>query len=296
MAVPGTLARVQCRAIRLSLFVAFLFFASGCASRASKSPGGAFPSPYAAESASDSPAAQPGSMPVMASRPAPASMPGASPRGANDQAAGPSSKGKRDGADKGAPSDDASSAPLLVYVATLALLVEPTTYESTIDRAIELASQFGGYVSNHNDRTVTVRIPSNRFRDAMRELEKLGALLSRAVQAEDITEEFHDLDVRLKTLQATRKRLEELLQKAANIHEVLEVEEQLARVTGEIDRSEGRLRFLQSHASLSTITVTLAPKTPASLTSLAPLPPRTVPLPIGWFSSLGIHRLLELSR
>ncbi len=198
--------------------------------------------------------------------------------------------------DKATSSDEATAAPIIIYAGALALLVDPVTFATTIDATIELATSLGGFVGRHDDRTVTLRVPSIRFREAMRALEKLGTVQSRLVEAQDVTEEFHDLDVRLKSLVATRKRLEELLQKAANIKDVLEVEEQLSRVTGEIDRIEGRIRYLQSHAALSTITISLAAKTATALTILAPPPARTTPLPIPWLSSLGVDRLLELSR
>ena len=188
--------------------------------------------------------------------------------------------------DKATSSDEATAAPIIIYAGALALLVDPVTFATTIDATIELATSLGGFVGRHDDRTVTLRVPSIRFREAMRALEKLGTVQSRLVEAQDVTEEFHDLDVRLKSLVATRKRLEELLQKAANIKDILEVEEQLSRVTGE----------MQSHAALSTITISLAAKTATALTILAPPPARTTPLPIPWLSSLGVDRLLELSR
>jgi len=258
-----------------------LAFGEGCAARQSLPEAAPYKASYGEAVAADSsPSSEEGGTRAQASMPV----------------GEPASKGKQAASDKVASSEEAPGTPILIYAGALALLVDPAAFAATIDSATELATKLGGFVGRHDDRSVTLRVPSTHFREAMRELEKLGAVQSRNVEAEDVTEEFHDLDVRLKSLHATRKRLEELLQKAANIHDVLEVEEQLARVTEEIDRIEGRIRFLQSHAALSTITVTLAPKTPTALKTLAPLPPRTIPLPIGWFSSLGIDYLLELSR
>lgn len=287
-----------------------LAFGEGCAARQSLPEAAPYKASYGEAVAADSsPSSEEGgtraqaSMPVGVGRGQPARQVPAVPMPAGPAAAAglgaagaPASKGKQAASDKVASSEEAPGTPILIYAGALALLVDPAAFAATIDSATELATKLGGFVGRHDDRSVTLRVPSTHFREAMRELEKLGAVQSRNVAAEDVTEEFHDLDVRLRSLQATRKRLEELLQKAANIHDVLEVEEQLARVTGEIDRIEGRIRFLQSHAALSTITVTLAPKTPTALKTLAPLPPRTIPLPIGWFSSLGIDYLLELSR
>ncbi len=190
---------------------------------------------------------------------------------------------------------------LIVFTGTIAMLVEEAAIATTIDAASDAAASLGGYVQKQDGHSVTVRVPSARFRDAMRELEKLGQVEDRSVTAQDVTEEAHDLEVRLKSLFATRKRLEEFLQRANNIAEVLSVEEQLARVSTEIDRIEGRMRFLQAQAAMSTITLALRPiPRPTLVEQPAPPPPppppaRTLPLPSGWLSTLGVDRLLQLS-
>jgi hypothetical protein len=282
-------------------------FVTGCgASRASVHPGSpsrtevALEGGYRGEMA---PAPAFEAMPAGLARPSAAAIPGsAAPARAPARPVAPSSdaagvKGKQAPADK-APVEDESKEHVIIYTGGLTLLVEAGSFATAIDTMVEHAARVGGFVARHDDRSITLRVPSARFRESMRELEKLGEVQSRNVEAQDVTEEYHDLGIRLKSLQATRKRLEELLARAANIHDVLEVEEQLARVNGEIDRIEGRLRFLASHAAMSTIHVSLLPRTPSNLQKLIPPPPppRTVPLPIRWLSALGIDRLLELSR
>ena len=132
-------------------------------------------------------------------------------------------------------------------------------------------------------------------------MEKLGKVTHRAVQAQDVTEEYHDLSVSLKSLRATRDRLEQFLNRAKNIQEVLAVERELNRINAEIDRIEGRMRFLASRAAFSTITVALEPK-PESVVVVdpdedppPPPPPRTLQLPIEWLTRVGLDRLLNLN-
>lgn len=206
-------------------------------------------------------------------------------------------KGKQATPDKPAPEEEPAQ-HVIIYTGGLVLLVDAEAFSKTIDAMVDLATSFGGFVARHDERSITLRIPSPRFRESMKALEALGDVRNRAIEAQDVTEEYFDLGIRLKSLQATRKRLEELLARATNIREVLEVEEQLARVNGEIDRIEGRMRFLASHAAMSTINVTLQARTIANLNTVAnpPPPPRTIPLPIRWLSALGVDRLLELSR
>ncbi len=207
-------------------------------------------------------------------------------------------KGKEVASDKTV--EQADRAELIIYTGNLSLLVDQPEFGKTLDSAIDTVAGMGGYVAKQDNQSVTVRVPSARFRDAMRELEKLGEVQSRNVEAQDVTEEAHDLEVRLTSLKATRKRLEEFLQRAANIAEVLQVEGELARVSGEIDKVEGRMRFLQSRAAMSTITVSLLPKPKQEPlkqveTPPPPPPPHTLALPIDWLSSVGIDRLLQLN-
>jgi hypothetical protein len=193
------------------------------------------------------------------------------------------------------------SSELIIYTGHIGLLVEADAYARTIDAAVDAVVALGGYVAKQDNQSVTVRVPSARFRDGMREMEKLGEVQSRNVEAQDVSEEVHDLDVRLKSLQATRKRLEEFLQRANNITEILQVEEQLGRVNGEIDKVEGRMRFLQTRAAMSTITLSLQPKPkeqPLKQVETPPPPPpaRTLALPIKWLPTVGLDRLLQLTK
>jgi len=192
-------------------------------------------------------------------------------------------------------------AQLLIYTGQLQLLAEQEAFPVILDTVVDIAVEMGGYISRQDNQSVQVRVPSARFREALKEMEKLALVTHRQIQVQDVTEEYHDLKVRLKSLKATRDRLEEFLKRAQNISEVLQVEQQLSRLNSEIDRIEGRMRFLSSRAAYSTITVTMQPKpktqqivkkTPPP----PPPPPRTIPLPIKWLSSVGLERLLQLGK
>lgn len=134
--------------------------------------------------------------------------------------------------------------------------------------ARRLADALGGYVVNSTQRedsgrpiaTVTVRVPANRFDDAMERFKGLAAKVSNEqVSSRDITEEFVDTDARLRNLRATEARYLELLQQARTVDEILRVEQQLTNVRGQIEQLQGRLNFLQRSAELSAITLELRP-------------------------------------
>jgi hypothetical protein len=126
-------------------------------------------------------------------------------------------------------------------------------------------------------------------------MEKLGDVLHRSVTADDVSEQYSDLEVRLVNLKATRQRLQEFLARAQNMAEALQVEHELERVAGEIEQIEGKMRFLRSRAAFSLVTVSVAPRPKVKVVETPPPPPpRDVDLPIEWLSRVGLGRLLNL--
>jgi hypothetical protein len=194
------------------------------------------------------------------------------------------------------------SAPLLIYVGDLAMLVvEQAELPKTIDSIIDTAESLGGYLAGRKDTSVQVRVPSSRFRESLQLLEKLGEITHRSVTADDVSEQYSDLEVRLANLKATQKRLHEFLAKTGTIADMLVVGQQLERVSGEIEAIEGKMRFLRSRAAFSVVTVNLSvkPKPVAVIAKSDPLPPpppppREIALPINWLPRVGLDTLLNL--
>lgn len=200
------------------------------------------------------------------------------------------------------PVEQEGRAPLLIYQAQLDVQVDGGEIAGTIDRAIDHAVRLGGYLAARDDRSVTVRIPSRRFTEGLRTLEQLGDVTHRQVSAQDVSEEFHDLEVRVDNLVALRERMQTLLARADTIEEMLRVEQELARITREIDQARGRLRFLGSRAAYSTVTLALAPRPVVEVEVEVevhepppPPPPRAIDLPIGWLDRVGLDPLLTLN-
>ena len=105
---------------------------------------------------------------------------------------------------------------------------------------------------------LVVRVPASQFDKAM---EEIRAVASRVIQekrtGKDVTEEFIDLEARMKNQKALEAQFLEIMKRAGKVEDALEVQRQLADVRTEIERLEGRKRFLENQASLSTINVTL---------------------------------------
>ena len=108
------------------------------------------------------------------------------------------------------------------------------------------------------DIKLVVRVPSNQFGRAFDEIKKLaGNTPSEQVTSQDVTEEFIDLEARIKTQKALEVQFLEIMRQANKIADALEVQRQIAEVRNEIEKLEGRRRFLQNRSSLSTINVNI---------------------------------------
>ncbi len=181
--------------------------------------------------------------------------------------------------------DAPHSAAMLVYTASLGMAVYQV--EPGLDGVEKIARDVGGYLSSRQDTSITVRVPRDRFDDAVARIEKLGDVTHRDIKAQDVTDEFVDLQARLKNAYSIRDRLQDLLSRAA-VKEALDIEKELGRVTEDIERMEGRMKLLRDQIAFSTITVTftaLAAQTVKDTTLLAPFP---------WLQDLGLGMLLDV--
>ncbi|MBW2465544.1 MAG: DUF4349 domain-containing protein [Deltaproteobacteria bacterium] len=195
-------------------------------------------------------------------------------------------------------------APLLIYTADMRIEVPAAEVVTTIERIIEGAVSFGGYLAGRTDSSVSVRVPSRLFRESLADVEQLGDVKSRQVTAQDVSEEYHDLDVRLRNLRGLRERLESFLARATTIEEALRVQTELERVAMQIDQAEGRLRYLRSRIAFSLVTIYVDPApvivVPQETTVVVEAPPppppaRLLDLPIQWLNDTGLGRLLDLT-
>lgn len=129
----------------------------------------------------------------------------------------------------------------------------------------DLAARVGGFVANTavqtgegqlRSATIEVKVPAARFDEAMAGLKPLGKLESATVQADDVGEEYVDVTARMENARRLERRLIDLLAtRTGKLKDVLDVEQSLARVRQEIERYEGRLRYLKAHTAMSTLTV-----------------------------------------
>jgi hypothetical protein len=108
------------------------------------------------------------------------------------------------------------------------------------------------------DIKLVVRVPSNQFGSAFNEIKSLSSNTpAEQVTGQDVTEDFIDLEARIKTQKALEVQFLEIMRQANKIADALEVQRQIAEVRTEIEKLEGRKRFLENRSSLSTINVNI---------------------------------------
>jgi major membrane immunogen (membrane-anchored lipoprotein) len=106
--------------------------------------------------------------------------------------------------------------------------------------------------------TMTIRVPAAKFNETLDEIRKAAnRVIVETVKGQDVTEEFIDIEANLKTKKALEEQFLEIMKRSNSVADALNVQRELANVRGEIEKIEGRKRFLENQSSLSTIKVTL---------------------------------------
>ena len=100
--------------------------------------------------------------------------------------------------------------------------------------------------------------PFRQIRETLDEIRKTAnRVVVETVKGQDVTEEFVDIEAQLKAKKALEEQFMSIMKRANSVDDALSVQSQLAEVRGEIERIEGRKRFLENQSSLSTIKIRL---------------------------------------
>ena len=159
-----------------------------------------------------------------------------------------------------------ADAPAMI-IRTGQAFVEVRDVDAAVLRIRQLAARVGGYVASSStsggrdqirQSTLELKIPSNRYEEAVSSLSDVGKVETVNSSAQDVGEEFVDVNARVNNSRRLEERLITLLSnRTGKLDEVLRVERELARVREEIERYEGRLRYLTSRVAMSTLTITV---------------------------------------
>lgn len=183
----------------------------------------------------------------------------------------------------GGPSDDArvTAQPpgprLIVYSGALQMVV--IQIFQTLDKINSIARSLGGYVHLLEENTVTIKVPVDKFEEAMDTISRLGEVTGKAFKSSDITDTVRDFRIRLANAENVRDRLVKLLDKCTTVEDTLKVEKELGRITEEIELLKGRLQQMEHSVAFSTITVVLNSPIPQARTRQRS--------PFNWVNFLG---------
>ncbi|MDP9200361.1 MAG: DUF4349 domain-containing protein [Gemmatimonadota bacterium] len=160
----------------------------------------------------------------------------------------------------------ATTAPTMV-IRTGQAFIEVEKVDDGVIKVRQLAAQVGGYITNSSisggrdqirQATLELKIPASNYERAVGSLSTIGKVETVTSTAQDVGEEFVDVTARVTNARRLEERLISLLaNRTGKLDEVLRVERELARVREEIERYEGRLRYLTSRVAMSTLTITI---------------------------------------
>ncbi len=153
---------------------------------------------------------------------------------------------------------------MIIRTANMQLVVDDV--RDTMDKITDLSENLGGFVVassswKEGERVVgqiTVRVPSSDFNYAMGVLRSLAVEVnSETTSAQDVTEEYVDLEATLRNLEATETQLLKLMAQAVKVEDILNVQRELSRVQQDIERTKGRMQYLERTSAMSLIQVSL---------------------------------------
>lgn len=145
--------------------------------------------------------------------------------------------------------------------------IEVDKYDDAALKVNEIVKKYGGYVSNTTSSqnssgkkqgTLTLKVQADKYEALVSETSTLGKVMNQNINANDVTEQYVDLEARLKTQKELEQRLIKLLaEKTARLTDVVEVEQKLASVRQVIESIDGKMRYMRNQSEMSTLTLSL---------------------------------------
>ena len=153
----------------------------------------------------------------------------------------------------------------VIKTAYIELEIEVGKFGSTMFGLTNLAEQNGGFISNSQSYSdsegnltsgsITIRIPSNKYNSALNRVKEMGTVKSTSSSGQDVTQEFTDLESRLRNFEAQEEVLLDLMGESKKVSDSLEVQRELSNVQEQIEVIKGRMDYLDDLVSFSTIEV-----------------------------------------
>lgn len=180
---------------------------------------------------------------------------------------------------------------IVIKNASLDIIVEKPP--EVMDAIGKMAEDMGGFIVSANlyqtqlasgvevpRASITIRVPAARLDEAMGRIEGQSdrPVENKTINSQDVTQEYTDLQSRLKNLEATETQLVKIMEEANKTEDVLRVYNEITRVREEIEVTKGRIQYFDQSARLSSISVNILPQEAVQ------------PLSVGGWQPVGVAR------
>ena len=141
---------------------------------------------------------------------------------------------------------------------------ETDNSKKTRDNIVQIVTENKGYISSDNITNyskstryrITIRVPAENFDKLLEQISGAAKKVdSKEIKSLDVTEEFVDVEARIKTKKELEARYKELLKQANKVDDILSIEKEIGALRTDIEAIEGRLRYLKDKVAFSTLTV-----------------------------------------
>lgn len=146
------------------------------------------------------------------------------------------------------------------------IAIETDNVDSCYDKILKMIGESNGYIESSSEATsndstrmvnLVLKIPEDKFENSITYIKSLGNVTALRIGSNDVTEQYYDVQARIKNFEIQEQKLQEILNKANTVSEILQVESEINRVRTEIDSLKGQLKMWDSLTSLSTINLSI---------------------------------------
>lgn len=184
----------------------------------------------------------------------------------------------------------------VIKTADIRVRVGHGSFREAFDDAQKVAGRYGGFTSTASSGgddsrrgSLVMRVPTQSFQSALADIKALGSkVLGEEISSQDVSEEFVDLEARLRNYEAQEEVLLGLMNRARSVADTIRVQRELQGIQLETERIKGRLRFLNDQTDMSTISVSMveAGASPARLSRIERAWKRAVDTFVGMVAGL----------
>lgn len=146
-----------------------------------------------------------------------------------------------------------------------AISIEMNSVDEGYNKILNISKQYNGYIESTSESTsesgqktvnIVLKIPADDFEYAISNIKSLGDVKMIRINSSDITEQYYDVQTRIKNLEIQEESLQNLMKKASNISDILQIEDKLNDVQTQIDSYKSQIKLWDSMTDMSTINLT----------------------------------------